>query len=112
MSTTTPPITRHEWTRKENYVEKTLSYLAAGPGKGPLLIFIHGWPGLAETWTPQLNVFSSLGYRCIAPDMPGYGQTTPKTKEKTDYSLQNIVYQLVSFIKFGLKRGGGDLDRA
>ena len=46
-------------------------YLAAGPNNGPLLIFVHGWPGIAKTWKPQLETFASLGFRAIAPDMPG-----------------------------------------
>jgi soluble epoxide hydrolase / lipid-phosphate phosphatase len=93
-------ITRNSFTK----YDKTLSYLAAGPESGPLLIFIHGWPATAETWKPQLDTFSALGFRCIAPDMPGYGQSEPKRREATDYSLQNIVTQLVNFLKYGLKR--------
>ena len=51
--------------------DKTTFYLAAGPKSGPLLIFIHGWPAIARTWKPQLDVFASLGFRVVAPDMPG-----------------------------------------
>ena len=50
---------------------KNTFYLAAGPQDGPLLIFIHGWPAIARTWKHSLNTFASLGFRVIAPDMPG-----------------------------------------
>lgn len=50
---------------------QSLFYLEAGPQDGPLLIFIHGWPALAVTWTCQLETFANLGYRVVAPDMPG-----------------------------------------
>ncbi|KAJ9607704.1 hypothetical protein H2200_007782 [Cladophialophora chaetospira] len=100
MAEATPAITRHEHIR----YGKTWSYLAAGPENGPLMIFIHGWPGIAETWKPQITAFAALGFRCIAPDMPGYGQSTPKNKEKTDYSLQNIIDHLLMFLKHGLQR--------
>lgn len=87
-------ISRHEHTA----YDKTLSYLEAGPQDGPLLIFIHGWPAIAETWKPQLVTFAGLGFRVVAPDMPGYGQST-KTKEKRDYSLKNIVASLIGLLK-------------
>jgi len=55
---------------------QTTSYLEAGPEDGPLLVFVHGWPGLASTWHYQLEHFAALGYRVVAPDMRGYGDST------------------------------------
>jgi len=52
------------------------SYLEAGPDDGPLLVFVHGWPGLASTWRHQLGYFADRGYRVVAPDMRGYGGST------------------------------------
>ena len=49
----------------------TTSYLEAGPEDGPLLVFVHGWPGLASTWRYQLGYFAARGYRVVAPDMRG-----------------------------------------
>lgn len=47
----------------------TLAYTATGPAAGPLLVFLHGWPGIALNWSSQLSHFAALGYRVIAPDM-------------------------------------------
>jgi soluble epoxide hydrolase / lipid-phosphate phosphatase len=55
---------------------QTTSYLEAGPEDGPLLVFVHGWPGLASTWHYQLGHFAARGYRVVAPDMRGYGDST------------------------------------
>jgi soluble epoxide hydrolase/lipid-phosphate phosphatase len=71
------------------YVTKELFYYAAGPVPGPLLIFIHGWPAIGKTWKAQLQTFSSLGFRCLAPDMPGYGRSTSR-KVVEDYSQEEI----------------------
>ena len=60
----------HEFTYGVGGAKKTF-YLAAGPKYGPLIIFIHGWPAIAKTWKHQLQTFASLGFRAIAPDMPG-----------------------------------------
>jgi pimeloyl-ACP methyl ester carboxylesterase len=51
----------------------TTSYLSAGPQDGPLLFFVHGFPGLGAMWRPQLEHFAALGWHCVAPDMRGYG---------------------------------------
>lgn len=68
---------------------KTISYIAGGPLNGPLLIFIHGWPAIGKTWLPQLTTFASLGFRVIAPDMPGYGASTANNKIE-DYAQEKI----------------------
>ncbi|KAF7197442.1 Bifunctional epoxide hydrolase 2 [Pseudocercospora fuligena] len=76
---------------------KTIHYLAAGPKLGPLLIFCHGWPAIGKTWRPQLESFASLGFRVIAPDMPGYGKST-SNKVYSDYSQEKIVPGLLALL--------------
>ena len=50
-------------------------YLACGPETGQLIIFVHGWPELSHSWRHQLHCFAALGFRCVAPDMRGYGRS-------------------------------------
>src|SRR5690242_10612195 len=49
------------------------AYLETGPADGPLMIFLHGWPELGLVWRAQLEHFGAAGWRCVAPDMRGYG---------------------------------------
>lgn len=51
----------------------TTHYLECGPAEGPLMIFLHGWPELGLIWRAQMQAFAAAGWRCIAPDMRGYG---------------------------------------
>lgn len=44
-------------------------------GEGPLVLFLHGFPDNALSWTEQLRYFADRGYRAIAPYMRGYGPT-------------------------------------
>lgn len=67
-----------------------LHYLSTGPASGPLIIFIHGWPGLALCWRPQLLHFGSLGYHCVAMDTLGYGQS-PAPRDVAKYSCESLV---------------------
>lgn len=68
-------------------------YLESGPPDGPLMIFIHGWPELGMVWHLQLKHFSSAGWRCIAPDMRGYGKSSVPEKI-SDYQLREIVHDM------------------
>lgn len=51
----------------------TMSFLSQGDG--PLVIFMHGFPDLAISWRHQMKTVADAGYRAIAPDMRGYGDT-------------------------------------
>ncbi|MBT6273749.1 MAG: alpha/beta hydrolase [Chromatiales bacterium] len=87
------PITEHHL-RTERH---TSFYLAAGPEQGPLLIFVHGWPELSISWRHQLPVFADLGFRCIAPDMRGYGRSSAPGRHE-DYALSEIVADMMELL--------------
>jgi len=45
-------------------------------GRGPAVVFLHGFPELAFSWRHQLPALADAGFRAIAPDQRGYGHTT------------------------------------
>ncbi len=45
-------------------------------GEGPLVVLCHGFPELAFSWRHQLSALSAAGFRVVAPDMRGYGQSS------------------------------------
>ncbi len=45
-------------------------------GAGPLVVLCHGFPELAFSWRHQLPAIAEAGYRVVAPDMRGYGQSS------------------------------------
>ena len=51
----------------------TTHYLECGPADGPLMVFLHGWPGIGLMWRAQLDAFAADGWHCVAPDLRGYG---------------------------------------
>ena len=77
--------------------DKKIHYLAAGPVQGPLILFIHGWPATSITWKAQLDTFASLGFRAIAPDMPGYGDSTAR-RVIEDYSQEALVEGMMALL--------------
>jgi pimeloyl-ACP methyl ester carboxylesterase len=44
-------------------------------GDGFPVIFSHGFPELAYSWRSQVAALAGAGFRAIAPDQRGYGQT-------------------------------------
>ena len=56
-----------------------LSYLEAGPGgdaRGTLLC-LHGYPESAYMWGALVEAAAGAGWRALAPDLPGYGDSPP-----------------------------------
>lgn len=70
------------------------AYLQTGPADGPLLIFVHGWPELGLIWRHQMEHFARLGWRCVAPDMRGYGDSSVPADPHA-YALPELVQDLV-----------------
>jgi len=84
-------------------------YLACGAEDGPLLIFCHGWPELSLSWRHQLPAFAALGFRCVAPDMRGYGRSSTYTRHE-DFAQEPIVQDMLELLA-SLDRAPGQ-DRA
>jgi pimeloyl-ACP methyl ester carboxylesterase len=70
------------------------AYLEAGPADGPLMIFLHGWPELGILWRAQLARFAADGWRCVAPDMRGYGGSSVPT-DTGAYALREIARDMI-----------------
>ena len=87
------PITEHT----VQTARHTTGYLVCGAEAAPLLVFCHGWPELSLSWRHQLPVFAALGFRCIAPDMRGYGRSSTYTRHE-DFALENIVADMVELL--------------
>lgn len=59
-------------------------------GEGPVVILLHGFPELAFSWRHQLPALAKAGFRAIAPDQRGYGQTDVPA-EVGDYRIQELI---------------------
>lgn len=53
--------------------DPALAYLEEG--QGPALVFLHGIGGNKRNWCAQLEHFAAQGWRCVAWDARGYGDS-------------------------------------
>lgn len=67
-------------------------------GSGPLVVLLHGFPDLAIGWTHQIKALSQAGYRVVAPDLRGYGQTGGP-HDQDGYSLFSLVGDVVALVE-------------
>lgn len=44
---------------------------------GPTALLVHGWPESSFMWRDVLPAVAGAGWRALAPDLPGYGDSPP-----------------------------------
>jgi pimeloyl-ACP methyl ester carboxylesterase len=90
---------------KQSYVETNgITLNVMEEGEGPVVLFVHGFPGGWRDWRQQMAVVSAAGYRAIAIDTRGYGETS-KPDDAAFYSVFYQVGDLVGLLtELGIER--------
>ncbi|GGB02614.1 alpha/beta fold hydrolase [Puia dinghuensis] len=52
-----------------------VGYAETGPGSGPVVILLHGWPYDIQSFAEASALLAAKGYRVIVPHLRGYGTT-------------------------------------
>lgn len=73
-----------------------MHYVDEGPRDAPVLLFIHPGPGWSFTYRYQIKELSRK-FRCVAPDLPGYGLS--EAREDYDYSLRSQSHVLDKLVE-------------
>ena len=69
----------------------------AEQGAGPLVVLCHGFPESWYSWRHQIAALAAAGFRVVAPDQRGYGQTDqPEPVEA--YDVLNLVGDIVGLV--------------
>ena len=86
-------------------------------GEGQPVVLIHGWPLSHRMWESQINALVDAGYRCIAYDRRGFGDSG-KPAGGYDYDtfasdLNDLMLglDLNEAVLVGFSMGGGEVAR-
>ncbi len=74
----------------------SLFYREAGPSEAPTVLLLHGFAASSHMFReliPQL----ATQYHVIAPDLPGFGQTTVLPGVEFDYTFDNLASVIDAF---------------
>jgi epoxide hydrolase 4 len=66
-------------------------------GAGPLVVLLHGFPELWYAWRHQIPALASVGYRVVAPDLPGYN-TSDRPPRVRDYRPSALAQNVADLI--------------
>ncbi len=66
-------------------------------GAGPLVLLLHGFPECWWSWRYQLQPLADLGFRVVAPDLRGYGETDKHGPYDLDTVAADVCHLVDSF---------------
>jgi pimeloyl-ACP methyl ester carboxylesterase len=66
-------------------------------GEGPAVFLLHGFPELAYSWRHQIRPIADAGFRVIAPEQRGFGDSDAPADPLT-YSVKSLVADLVGLL--------------
>ncbi|WP_293392563.1 alpha/beta hydrolase [Nevskia sp.] len=70
---------------------------AVEEGSGPLVVMVHGFPESWYSWRHQLTALAAAGYRAVAIDQRGYGQSS-KFWQTDAYRIHALVGDVVGVV--------------
>lgn len=62
-------------------------------GAGAPVLLLHGFPDSAHMWRHQIPVLASAGFRVVAPDLRGFGESD-KPQSASAYAMDHILDDL------------------
>lgn len=63
-------------------------------GHGPAVLLLHSYSRDRRMWTHQIQPLAAAGFRVLAPDFRGYGQTPPKGENSPPVLAEDLIHLL------------------
>lgn len=74
-----------------------LSFAVLDEGQGPAVLLLHGFPDSHRLWERQTAALVAAGYRVIAPDLRGFGESS-KPASADNYNILQLVGDVVGIL--------------
>ncbi|HEV2904830.1 MAG TPA: alpha/beta hydrolase, partial [Pyrinomonadaceae bacterium] len=91
---------------------RDLEMVHVDSGEGPAVLFLHGYPFDKSMWSEQLAAIAAAGFRAIAPDLRGLGETKSSSEVATMDEMARDAAALLDHLRVekavicGLSMGG------
>jgi pimeloyl-ACP methyl ester carboxylesterase len=81
-----------------------LDFHVVDEGQGPLVLLLHGFPDSSYLWRHQIPALVKAGYRVVAPDLRGFGQSSrPEGVEQ--YAMPALLGDVIGILDaLGIER--------
>jgi pimeloyl-ACP methyl ester carboxylesterase len=88
--------------QQNNVTHRTVSanglrFHIAESGQGPLVLLCHGFPECWYSWRHQLPALAAAGFRAVAPDMRGFGETEAP-EDIAEYTIVQNIADMVELV--------------
>jgi pimeloyl-ACP methyl ester carboxylesterase len=95
MSTSAPALALPSSRRSISYHAVDIQglkifYREAGPTDAPVVLLLHGFPSSSRMWEPLLPLLADR-YHLIAPDYPGFGNSSAPSPSSFEYTFDNLA---------------------
>ena len=76
-----------------------IDFVCLTQGHGPIVLMVHGFPDIPQTWAAQMQALADAGYQVVAPYLPGYLPSRVAANASFDKaSLVNTIAGLIQLI--------------
>jgi len=91
------PVAQFEFSSQREPLH--MAYLDVRPKKsnGRTAVLLHGKNFCAATWRTTIDALAAAGYRVIAPDVPGFGESSRPAE--ASYRIEEQVERLHAFLR-------------
>ena len=107
---TTPPLSRSHLSIGD--IDCAYADFGSADVAQPVILALHGWGASADLIAPLAARLAMKGFRIIAPDLPGFGESTPPPQTWSVYDYADHVLRFMDALKldhvhlFGHSFGG------
>ena len=83
-------VTPNVFYRRLNVEGLEIFYREAGPRDAPTVLLLHGFPSSSHMFRNLIPMLADK-YHVVAPDFPGYGETSAPPVDDFDYSFEGLT---------------------
>ena len=73
-------------------------HVGHGSTDRPALVFLHYFGGSGRTWKPVMDALAAAGWRCLAPDLRGFGESPAPGEDWTHYTVDAMADDILGLI--------------